>query len=135
MDTVSNNLTSICCKSGDSVQVELNEIYPKQRIVGQTERLYQVPSKPAFRVKVTKHLHGSIHVINDCVQPRGDRACCFVGLAAFSELNLTMSASKLDRTGTVVPKARGLTYFFADPSIDTRITFAAAIDAGYLTVT
>lgn len=114
----------------------MNEIYPKERIVGQTERLYQVPSKPAFRVKVAKHLHGSIHVINDCVQPRGDRACCFVGLATFSQaLNLTMSASKLDRTGTVVSKARGLTYFFAGPSIDTRITFAAAIDAGYLTVT
>ena len=46
-----------------------------------------------------------------------------------------MSASKLDWTGTVVSKAGGLTYLFAGPSIDTRIAFAAAIDAGYLTVT
>ena len=104
--------------------------------VGQTERLNQGPRKSGLGIKIAEHLRSSIAGINDCVHSRDILSCCFVGLAALPQpLELTMSASKPYRTGTVVPDTRGLTYFFAGTSIDARIAFAAAVDARHVAIT
>ena len=116
--------------------VKEDKIYLEKTLVGQTERLHQGPSKAGFRVKLTKYLRGSTLVINDRVETRGNRSCCFIGKAAFSQpMKFTVSASKPLRARTVVANTHGLTYFCTGPSIQTRITFAAAIDTRDLTIT
>ena len=81
--------------------------YPNQICSRAAERLYQVPRKPRFRVKVAEHLERLIAVINDCIQTRLSFSCSFVGLAAFCTWS----------------------------SILTRIVLATAIDTRDVTIT
>ena len=56
--------------------------YPNQICISSPERLYQVPRKPGFRVKVAEHLERLIAVINHCVQSSLYFFPSFVGLTA-----------------------------------------------------
>ena len=112
----------------------LNLIYLKIIIVWKLKWLDQVPCKLGFGVKVAEYFEDSFTVINDCVQSRFSFSCSFIGLAAFS-FKLTVSTNKLCWARTVVPNARGLTYFCTCSSILARIILAAAINACDFTIT
>ena len=104
-------------------------------LIGQTEGLDQIPCKPGFGVKITEYLESSIAVIDNFIQSRRVLPSGFVVLATSSQLNLAVFSNKLYRTRTVVPDARGLTYFIAGSSIETWIVLAAAIGARDVIIT